>query len=170
MGLQQLVTIGFCRSLRRVKVASFQGPLDAVLNNELSPFNKRLDHLVLGNHCDVGSTDKEVTAFVSCSYADVGVACLARTIHDAAHHGHLKGNLSIPKGSLCLFSDRNHINLGASAGGTCDQVDVLPFAKTKCLEKLTTSADTMMLSGPTAMKPRWPMPAMAPSSSTALMT
>jgi hypothetical protein len=35
---------------------------------------------------------------------------------------------------------------------------------------VTTRADITMLSGPAAMKPRWPMPAMAPSSSTALMT
>ena len=74
------------------------------------------------------------------SDAEVGLARLARAVHDAAHHRHLEGEVPRLERLLGGLGHRDHVDLGPSARRTGDEVEALALAQPKRLEQLAPGA------------------------------
>ena len=72
--------------------------------------------------------------------AEVGVAGLAGTVHDAAHHRDLQRDLALAEGLHGLLGDLDHVDLGPAAARAGDEVDVLALAQAQRLEQLAAGA------------------------------
>src|SRR5689334_12339590 len=62
--VEQRGTIGFRGRLCCGQISLREGPLDAVLVDELGPLDERVDHLVLGHDRDVRATYEQVATLV----------------------------------------------------------------------------------------------------------
>src|SRR3546814_16305147 len=94
-----------------------QGGFGAVLLDELGPLHERGDHLVLGDDGDVLALDEQVAALVAGGDADVGVARLAGTVDDAAHHRDLQRALAVAEGPNGPLGHRGPVALRPAAAG-----------------------------------------------------
>ena len=66
--------------------------------DELGPLDERVDHLVLGHDGRRSALDEQVAALVAGGDAEVGLAGLARAVHDAAHDRDLERDLALAEG------------------------------------------------------------------------
>src|SRR4051794_25317950 len=74
----------------RLGIGLGQRRLNPLVDDELGPLPQFLDHSVLGDDRHVVALDEQVTLLAAGGDAEVGVAGLARTVHDAAHDGDLQ--------------------------------------------------------------------------------
>ena len=72
--------------------------------------------------------------------ADVGLACLARAVDDAAHHRHLDGQVQLLERLLGLLGHGDDVDLGPAARRAGDQVEALALAQPERLEELAAGA------------------------------
>src|SRR3546814_13364990 len=72
----------------------------------------------------------------SSDLADVGVARLAGTVDDAAHHRDLQRDLAVAEGLHGLLGHLDHVDLGPAAAAPGDQVDVLALPQAQPLPPL----------------------------------
>ena len=81
-----------------------------------------------------------MAALVAGGDAEVGVARLAWTVDDAAHHRHLEWDLALAERLHRPAGDVDHVDLGTAARRAGDEVDVLALAQPERLEQLPPGA------------------------------
>ena len=79
-----------------------------------------------------------MAALVAGGDADVGVAGLAGSVDDAAHHRDLQRDLAVAEGLLGPLGDVDDVDLGPAAARAGDEVDALALAQAHRLEQRAT--------------------------------
>ena len=95
-----------------------------------------VDHLVLRDDGDVAAPHEQVAALVAGGDPEVGLAGLARSVDDAAHHRDLQRQLALAERLHRPLGDVDHVDLGPPARRAGDEVDVLALAQAERLEQL----------------------------------
>ena len=121
---------------RRARIGAGERLVHAVDGDELGPLDERVDHRVLGHDLDDLALHEQVTPMAAGGDAEIGLAGLAGTVHDATHDRDLDGDLAIAQGVLGVVGHLDDVDLGPPARGTGDEVEALALAQAHRLEQL----------------------------------
>ena len=88
-----------------VGVGGGEASLDSLCHDLLGLVDERRDHLGLGDDPHDGAAHEEVALAPPGGDAEVGVACLAGAVDDAAHHRDLQREVALLEGGLRLPGD-----------------------------------------------------------------